>query len=203
MASRRKVSNLLALAILGVAVERPMHPYEMASILRARAKDADIEIKWGSLYTVVQNMERHGLLEAVESGRQGARPERTIYRVTSAGRAELGDWVRELVAIPETEHPRFVAGLSMLGALGPDEATRLFRERLARLDAMIAGQRDALAAHRQSLPRLFLVEDEYRLALLEAEVAWVSSLLAQIEAGSFPGLDEWRAAQTTLEHNHA
>src|SRR2546426_6652917 len=101
MAKRRKVSNLLALAVLGVLVQRPMHPYEMASVLRARGKDQDLPIKWGSLYTVVRNLDKHGLLEAAESARQGGRPERTIYRITEAGRAELVDWTRELVSTPE------------------------------------------------------------------------------------------------------
>ncbi|HZC27992.1 MAG TPA: PadR family transcriptional regulator, partial [Actinopolymorphaceae bacterium] len=75
MARRRKVGNLLALAVLSAVVERPMHPYEMASVLRERGKDNDMKIKWGSLYTVVQNLEKHGLLEATESMRQGGRPE--------------------------------------------------------------------------------------------------------------------------------
>src|SRR5688572_3310914 len=110
MPRRRKVGNLMALAVLGVLVEKPMHPYEMASVLRARGKDEDIAIKWGSLYTVVQNMEKHALIEAVQNSRQGARPERTVYRITDAGRSELDDWVRELVSTPERERPRFMAG---------------------------------------------------------------------------------------------
>ena len=39
-----------------------MHPYEMASELRERGKDQSIKIKWGSLYTVVQNLEKHGFV---------------------------------------------------------------------------------------------------------------------------------------------
>src|ERR687888_1769422 len=99
MAKRRPVRNLRALAVLTVVLQRPMHPYEMASVLRARGKDQDMPIKWGSLYTVVRNLEKHGLLEAAESGRQGGRPERTVYRITEAGRAEVEDWVRELVSV--------------------------------------------------------------------------------------------------------
>ena len=94
MAQVRKVGNLLALAVLTAVIERPMHPYEMASVLRARSKGDDMEIKWGSLYTVVRNMTKHGLLEACETERQGGRPERTIYRITEPGRAELIHWTR-------------------------------------------------------------------------------------------------------------
>ena len=108
-----------------------MHPYEIASLLRARGKDDDMEIKWGSLYTVVRNLAKHGFIEVVDSRREGARPERTIYRITDAGRAELRDWTRELVATPQPEHPRFKAGLSVLAALTPDEAMAALRERVA------------------------------------------------------------------------
>src|ERR1700716_2624316 len=124
-----------------------MHPYEMASLLRTRGKEQDMNIKWGSLYTVVQNLEKHGFLEATESVRQGGRPERTIYRITDAGREELQDWLRELVSTPEREHPRFVAGLSLLAALPPDEATSLLQQRLGLLETEIAGQREALTQY--------------------------------------------------------
>ena len=114
MAEKRKVANLMALAVLATVVQRPMHRYEMASVMRARGKDRDMDIKWGSLYTVVANLEKNGFLEAVEVTRQGARPERTVYRITDTGRDELVAWTRELIAEPAAEQTRFVAGLSVL-----------------------------------------------------------------------------------------
>ncbi|MEU8403779.1 PadR family transcriptional regulator [Nonomuraea sp. NPDC048892] len=192
MAQRRPVSNLLALAVLTVAVQRPMHPYEMASILRARGKDQDMPIKWGTLYTVVRNLDKHGLLEAVESGRQGARPERTVYRVTEAGRREAEDWTRELLSTPKLEPSSFEAGLSVMGGLTPDEVTELLRRRLGSLEERIEADRRALEEQRGELPRLFLVESEYALAMLEAQAGWVRSLLVELAEGTFPGLDAWR-----------
>jgi DNA-binding PadR family transcriptional regulator len=199
MAKRRPVRNLLALAVLSVVVDRPMHPYEMAAVLRERGKDQDMPIKWGSLYTVVRNLERHGLLAAVESGRQGRRPERTVYRLTDAGRAELEDWTRELVAVPERERPRFTAGLSVLGVLPPDEATALLRQRLGRLESQLAEERAALARHAREVPRLFLIEAEYDLAVREAEATWLRGLLDELTTGSLPGLAQWRAWHATGE----
>jgi DNA-binding PadR family transcriptional regulator len=191
MARPRKVANLLALAVLATLTQRPMHPYEIASLLRARGKDEDMEIKWGSLYTVVRNLTKHGFLAVVDSRREGARPERTIYRITDAGRAELRDWTRELVAVPQPELPRFKAGLSVLVVLSPDEAVHALRERLAELERVVAGQRASLAGH-ADVPRLFLIEDEYELALREAEVAWVRALLHELIAETFPDLAVWR-----------
>ena len=133
MPEKRKVANLLALAVLATVVQRPMHRYEMASVMRARGKDRDMDIKWGSLYTVVANLEKNGLLEAIEVTRQGARPERTVYQITDAGRDELVAWTRELIAEPAAEHTRFVAGLSVLAALSPNDVADLLRRRIERL----------------------------------------------------------------------
>lgn len=197
MAKRRKVANILALAVLATLVQRPMHPYEMASVLRARSKDQDMPIKWGSLYTVVQNLQKHGLIEVAESGRQGGRPERTIYRITDAGRNEAEDWVRELIATPEREHPRFKAALSVFAILAPEDAARLLRRRWELLQQQITGQRESLAQHSREVPRLFLLEAEYDLAIRKAESAWVGSLLDELTTGSLPGLAQWRTFHET------
>ncbi|GAA1041914.1 hypothetical protein GCM10009557_66770 [Virgisporangium ochraceum] len=134
MAKRRKVGNLLALALLTGLVEKPMHPYEMATLLKERGKDASIKIQWGSLYTVVQNLEKHGFVEPVDTTRQGKRPERTVYAITAAGRAELQDWLRELLAEPQQEFTSFEAALSNGGVLSPDEVIDLLQRRATTLE---------------------------------------------------------------------
>jgi DNA-binding PadR family transcriptional regulator len=199
MPKPRKVANLLALAVLSTVAQRPMHPYEIASLLRARGKDEDMEIKWGSLYTVVRNLTKHGYLEVVESHRKGARPERTIYRITDAGREELRDWTYELVATPQPERPRFKAGLSVLVVLSPEEAVDALRARLAELERVVATQRASLTEHGAQVPRLFLVEDEYELAVREAEVAWVRGLLHELTTDTFPDVAVWRKWHETGE----
>ncbi len=105
MAKRRKVNNLLALSLLTLLTQRPMYPYEMASMLRERGKDNAIKVNWGSFYTVVQNLEKYGFIEAVEVVREGRQPERTTYQITDAGRAELMDWMRELLSVPSGSTP--------------------------------------------------------------------------------------------------
>jgi DNA-binding PadR family transcriptional regulator len=198
VAKRRKVGNLLGLALLALLVPgRPMHPYEMVTVLRRTGKEQDMKIKWGSLYTVVQNLEKHGFIEATGSNREGRRPERTVYAITDAGRAELKDWLHELVAVPEKEYPRFEAALSVLGVLSPDEVTALLEERLRALDESVATARAELEQALAVVPRLFLIEAEYALAIREAEVAWVRSLLTELVDGTLPGLAEWREYHRT------
>jgi DNA-binding PadR family transcriptional regulator len=198
MAKRRKVSNLLALALLALlAPGSPMHPYQMATVLRRTGKEHDMKIKWGSLYTVVQNLEKHGFITATGSDRDGRRPERTVYAITDAGRAELRDWLSELVAVPEPEFPRFEAALSVLGVLPPDEVTALLEQRVRALDAGIAAERAMLAEAAREVPRVFLVESEFALAMREAEAAWVRSLLRELAEGTLSGAAEWREYHRT------
>ncbi len=193
MAGKRKVGNLLALAVLSTVYQRPMHRYEMASIMRARNKDQDMQVKWGSLYTVVDNLAKHGYVEVVGSDRQGARPERTIFAITEAGRRELVEWTRELISSPETEHPQFAAGLSVMVALPPDEVIELLQLRLASVQRKVAGRREAIAVAVRDVPRLFLIEEEYLLAVDEAEASWIVEVVAEMIDGRYPDLDRWRA----------
>jgi DNA-binding PadR family transcriptional regulator len=197
MAKRRKVSNLLALAVLALAAERPTHPYEMASLLRERGKHLSIKINWGSLYTVVGNLEKHGLIEATETVREGRRPERTVYTITDTGREELRDWLRELLGTPEKEYRRFEAALSLVAGIPPDEVAELLAQRLRALDTQISETAQKLEQWGKEIPRLFLVEAEYDLALLRAEADWVRGLLEEIQSGSMPGLAGWRAFHET------
>lgn len=198
MAKRRRVNNLLALALLALlATGRPIHPYEMATLLRRTGKERDMQIKWGTFYTVVQNLEKYGFIEEAGSDRDGRRPERTLYTITEAGQEELRDWLRELVAEPDVEVPRFEAALSVLGVLSPDEVTALLHTRAAALDADIAAQRAAMEQAAVRVPRIFLIESEYALAMRAAEVAWVRSLLAELAEGSLPGMAQWREYHET------
>jgi DNA-binding PadR family transcriptional regulator len=192
MAKRRKVGNLLALAVLTSLAERPMHPYEMAAEMRERGKHHSIKINWGSLYTVVQNLEKHGLIAAAGTSRQGRHPERTIYEITPEGRDELEEWLEELLAVPEREYTRFEAALSMSGILPPDRVVHVLTERARILEASIAGDDAALAKLTEGLPRVFVVEWEYRVALAKAELAWIKGLLDDIENETLDGLEEWR-----------
>jgi DNA-binding PadR family transcriptional regulator len=197
MAKRRKVSNLLALSLLNLLMQRPMYPYEMASTLRHRGKDHAIKINWGSLYTIVKNLEKYGFIEAVEVDREGKQPERTTYRITEAGRAELMDWIRELLGVPEREYTRFEAALGEGAILPPDELAGLLRQRLDTLDAANAKQQAELEAVETQIPRLFMIESEYHLAMRRAEAEWVRALVKEFTDGTFPGLDDWRQFHQT------
>ena len=189
----RATSNPLALAVLACLFERPMHPYEMASTMRERGKEQSIKLNYGSLYTVVDNLAKHGLIVALEARREGRRPERTVYELTDAGRTRLDTWMSELLATPVKEYPRFEAALSLMPVLHPDHVLALLRERGRTLEKQITAERLILgAAGKAGLPRLLMIEGEYHLAMQDAELAWVRSLADELEAGTMEGQNAWQ-----------
>jgi DNA-binding PadR family transcriptional regulator len=200
MPGRRAVSNPLALAVLACLFERPMHPYEMATTMRERGKEHSIKLNYGSLYTVVDNLAKHELIEAMAASREGRRPERTVYRLTDAGRIELEDWMSELLAEPVKEYPQFEAALSLLPVLHPDKVAELLRTRIRLLEKEI-GEVQVLIdyAAKAGLPRLLLIEGEYHLALRETELRWVRQLADELGAGTLEGQAEWRQVIETGE----
>ena len=203
MTQRSHPSNPLALAVLALLFERPMHPYEMGVILRQRHKEDSIKLRYGSLYTVIDLLLRRGFITARETARDGRRPERTVYEITPAGRDELHAWMTDLIAEPVKEYPQFEAALCLLPVLSPEEALALLRRRLTRIEAKTAelkSQLDMLA--RQKLPPLFVIESEYRLALMTAEQRFIADVVARLESGWGPR-DLWsslhRDRKATLE----
>src|SRR3974390_1840095 len=138
MAKPSRPTNPLALAVLALLFERPMHPYEMAATMKQRHKEESIKLRYGSLYTVIELLVARGLIVAQATSREGKRPERTVYALTDAGREELLDWMRDLIRDPVKEYPQFEAGLCLLPVVPPGEATALLSHRAARLAGEVA-----------------------------------------------------------------
>jgi len=170
-----------------------MHPYQIAQTLRNRAKEESVRLNYGSLYGVVEGLERRGLIRATETKRQGRRPERTVYEITELGTREATDWLTELLAVPTKEFPQFMAGLSFIAGLPPEDVLAALRDRAQALRWQVAKlhtlQRTAADA---GLPRLFALEGEYEAHQLEAELDFVDRLVKEMADGSLDGLELWQ-----------
>lgn len=192
MASKRRVSNPLALAVLAHLLERPMHPYEMSRTMRSRNKESSIKLNYGSLYSVVDKLEKHGLIEPQETVREGRRPERTVYRLTDAGRAEYEDWMAELLSRPVKEYIQFEAALSLMGGLPPDEVLELLEDRCTQLELLVRQRESGVAdVEQMGVPRLFLAELDYVNAMVRAELDWTRRFIAAVKDRSYGGADLW------------
>ncbi len=186
MTGTRRPANPLALAVLGLLLEQPMHPHAIAAALRERGLDRAFKVTTGSLYDVVRALQRSGWITAQGSARVGGRPERTVYAHTPEGREQFVAWLDELIRVPAREYPRFLSAISYLGALGPERARDALAERAQRLSAQAQELREQWAAVVGSgqVPRLFMIEVEYAQRMLDAELAWVGEVIAEIASGS-------------------
>ena len=179
----------IALSVLNLLNERPMHPYEMRSLMRERGHDRAFTIRESSVYDTVARLADRGFIEPVEVSREGRRPERTVYAITEAGRDELLVWLRDLTGEPAADYPAFAAPLMFIYALGRDGAIGALRERAARLEAEISSSdafRRAFLAEIPAFPRIFGIEEEYVQAMRKAELAWVRATVAELRDGSLP-----------------
>jgi DNA-binding PadR family transcriptional regulator len=193
MPSRHR-SNPLALAVLICLYERPMHPYEVATTLRQRHQHESVRLNYGSLYAVVAALERRALIAPQATMRQGRLPERTVYCVTESGKVETHDWLTELVSTPVNDYPAFEAALSFLPALPPADVVALLEERARNLDVELAQASAARELNEKAqVPRLHWIDDEFRVALRDAELAYVRRLMSEITSGTLDGLEWWTA----------
>jgi DNA-binding PadR family transcriptional regulator len=212
-------ANPLALAVLALLFERPMHPYEMAATLKQRHKEDSIKLRYGSLYTVIDLLVARGFIAARDTSRAGKRPERTTYELAGPGYDELRSWMHDLLRTPVNEYPQFTAGLSLLPVLPPEEAVALLRERAIHLSGEAARLESHLAelAHQElplppheippalvgrKFPPLFLVEAEYKVALTRAELAFVTELVRRITEENWGPVDLWRDLQAASARQH-
>ena len=181
MPSPRPVTNPLALAVMAELTIEPLHPYEIGRRLEAHSKDRDFKYNRSSLYMVVSQLQKAGLVVELETIRDTERPERTLYALTDDGRAELFDWLHELLAVPHHEYPHFGVAMSLLAIVKPAEAASLLRRRLEALTTQIDELRASIDEAPDNVAWIFLVDEDYRAAILEAERAFVERVLVKLE----------------------
>ena len=159
-----------------------MHPYELGRTLREHGDARSVK------YT--PQLALHGRRPAragrahrrpgARAGRAGGRSGRST-RSRTPGARSWATGCASSSAEPRHEYPHFVTALSLIGALGPDEAVELLARRLERLAAVRAETRASIdETVAGGVHPLFLVEEEYRLALLDAERAFVEGFIARI-----------------------
>jgi len=178
---KRKVSNPLALVVMSYLTTRPMHRYDLVRTLQNNGDSRSVKFTSASVYMVVDQLAKAGFIEEHETLRTGGYPERVTYVLTAEGQAECRAWLRSLLADPEHEYPQFVLALSLIAALEPDDAVELLRQRRSRVRSAQAEARTSIdETLATGLPPLFLVDEEYRLALMDAELAFIGDLLEKI-----------------------
>jgi DNA-binding PadR family transcriptional regulator len=174
--------TLWSLAVLAMLREQSMHPYEMQRVMHQRHTDELLALKRGSLYHAINQLQRDGLIEPIQTSREGRRPERTVYQITPDGEEELGVWMRELLSVPVHEPSQFSAALAFLVHIPPEAALEQLELRAVGLEAGIAAMRAVERGIAAWIGRLSILELEYQRVLLEAELTWVRSLIDDLRS---------------------
>jgi DNA-binding PadR family transcriptional regulator len=184
--------SALGLTVLWELMNEPMHVYRMQKLFEAQGKDRVVNVRArASLYQTIERLQRHGLVEVSQTTRVEGYPDRVVYAITDAGRQVARQWLREMLRGTEGEYPEFIAALSILFGLEPQDAQSELELRAAQLAAALAEADSVLAGAPAGLPRLFLLEEEYRQALLRAEIAWLHGVIADLREGRLTWTEQW------------
>jgi DNA-binding PadR family transcriptional regulator len=183
----------LALAILGLLENGPLHPYGIQRLIKQWGKDQVVNVgQRTSLYRMIARLEEAGLIAVGDTERDERYPERTTYQLTDRGRTASREWLAEIVSTPRNEFPEFPAALSFLMLLTPEAAAGLFADRRELLTRRVAALDTDLASEYEGapVPRVVLVETEYQRAITDAELHWIDALLEDLRSGALT----WEAA---------
>ncbi|WP_281411373.1 PadR family transcriptional regulator [Rhizobium ruizarguesonis] len=193
-----------ALAVLGMLMEEPLHPYRMQRLIKERGKDEVINVtQRASLYQTIQRLEREGLITAQKTVRDDKRPERTVYEITEKGRDMALEWMREMLSTVTREYPEFPAAISFLPLLTPNDVLGRLEQRAKIIESELR-RIDGVLREAQAVPRLFLLEMEYLRALHATELSWVNGVVEDLRAERITWTDEWLrqiAAKFSIDPN--
>jgi DNA-binding PadR family transcriptional regulator len=181
----------LGLIVLWQLFWEPMHAYRIQKLIEHQGKDRVVNVRSrASLYQTIERLRRLGLVEIHETIRGDGVPDRVVYAITDAGRQTAVEWLRQMLRTTGQEFPEFITAVSVLFGLEPDDARRQLESRAEALAAELAETERQLVAYPE-LPRLFLLEEEYRRGVLAAELAWVRGLIADLRDGTLTWSEEW------------
>ena len=188
----------LGLIVLWMLIGEPMHVYRMQKQLEAQGKDRVVNVRSrATLYQTIERLVRDGLVEVAHTERVEGYPDRVVYAVTEAGRETARTWLREMLRTTHNEYPDFIAAVSILFVLSPDEA------RAETLAAEHADSEAAVTGAPAGLPRLFLLEEECRKAVVDAELEWVQGVIDDLREGRLTWSEQWlREIAAEFAANH-
>jgi len=184
--------SALGLIVLWLLSQKPLHVYGMQKLLEAEGKGRVVNVRSrASLYQALERLMRLGLVEVSETVRVAGYPDRIVYAITDAGREAAREWLRAMLRDTGEEFPEFVAAVSLVFALSPDDAREQLEQRERRLAGELAETEAAMTDVPPGLPRLFVLEEEYRRAMLAAELAWLRGVIDDLREQRLHWTEEW------------
>ncbi|MNC39193.1 Transcriptional regulator PadR-like family protein [compost metagenome] len=172
----------MKMVILGLLLERNMHPYEIKLVMKERTMDRIMKLQMGSLYYAVDKLAQEGHIEAVEVIRSSDRPDKTIYRITEKGKALFEQLV--LQQIKKTDlifHPLYTT-LAFSRHIDQSKVERLLEERIRETEHQVNFAYQVYEEHIPIVPRsaLHVMYGKYEHSL--TELKWLRRLYEDVSA---------------------
>jgi DNA-binding PadR family transcriptional regulator len=175
----------LGVAVLSMLVPGPLHPYGIQRLIKHWGKDKVVNVgQRASLYKTIKRLNEAGLIAVRQTERDQQYPERTVYELTEDGQRQAPVWLAEMLATVRNEFPHFPAALSFAMLLAPGQLQAGLEQRAAVLREDLARIERDLENLSASLPRVTLLDDEYRRAVTAAELAWIDGVLGDLRSGA-------------------
>jgi DNA-binding PadR family transcriptional regulator len=169
------------LLILGVLHRGDFHPYEIKRRLQAAMVECYIDVDVGTLYYAVRQLEKEQLISAIAQERVARGGMRTIYRITSDGRARFREGLHRQLDVDGPVAQTLYGALLFLHFADPVLVKDALRRRIARLDGLIT----KLEPMRERLAAVLSTGGEHLLSNIERQRRldreWLKVLLAEIE----------------------
>lgn len=178
-------SSPQALAVLGLLGAGPLHPYGIQRLLKLWGKDEVVNVgNRANLYKTIKRLHEAELIAVRQTERDQLYPERTVYELTDEGRRVGLEWLDSMLSNPRNEFPQFPAALSFAMVLGPTGVRTTLGRRAEKLRESLTALEHTLDTEAANLPRVVLIEDEYRRTMTRAELNWVEELIEDLRSGA-------------------
>lgn len=181
------------LFVLGVVSRAPIHGHGINRILEISGAERWVDMSAKHVYYVLRKLQGAGLVEAIEE-RAGARPPRSVYRITPEGRQTLRQWLQSDIGVVTTGSPfdTVFAMLAYADALTEDETLDVLHRRRAALASVLedhapGAEQELRAAFGSAAAAMF----RKTRSMVAAELAWIESV---IDEASDSGWDAFRVS---------
>lgn len=164
--------------LLGILAEGPAHGYDLKHAHDQRFPGAR-PLAFGQVYAALARLEKEGLAEVVEKGREGG-PDRLTYALTDAGRADLTGWLGAVEPAGPYAADELVRKTVTALRLGRDAAGFLAAQRQVHL-AAIKGLLDLQSSAEDVAARIVI---DHTVEHLDADLRWLETAAARVDSST-------------------
>ncbi|MBW4085482.1 PadR family transcriptional regulator [Paenibacillus sp. S150] len=172
----------IKMVILGLLLERNMHPYEITLVLKERTMDKMMKLQMGSLYYAVDKLAQEGHIEAVEVIRSSDRPDKTIYRISDKGKALFEQLILQQIRKNDPAYHPLYTALAFSRHIDQSKVEKLLEERIRETEHQVNFAYQVYEEHIAIVPRsaLHAMYGKYEHSL--TELKWLQRLYEDVAA---------------------